>query len=785
MNLLKIIISFFCAFILITCSPQQKSQPLAINGVLDLQNWDFEKDGIVKLDGYWEFYWEKYCKTKEYIPISLEEEGLIDCSNNDLNGYIPVPNPWSSFKIGEKSIGSDGFGTYRLKILLPKVDEYAIKTENISSYKALLIKDKKYLTDKPIILSKEGLITNPKRDIISFSEADVELNIIVSNYVFMNAGILKSITLGQKKEIYSIFYQKVLSDLLLMGALLILGIYHLGLFLQRKEEKSSLYFSILSFMLCLRVSFTGNDLFYYLFPDLSWEIGTKLGYIFYSFSFFIFLNYLNSLNKSNKRRFGYYLKIYFIILTLLFIFIKVSLGNRLLDYSLYFSPIVFIYIIYEIIKLDKNIRKIFIIFFIILGIAVGIDVINQLFTLKFINFSEYGFLIFFIAQAYLLSSISSRTYRENENLTKILESKVKELNETKDRATEAYLDLEASQKRLVQSDKMITLGTMVAGIVHEINTPLSAIKSNSEMINYNLNNLLTKLEPSYSNLTLEDLQIIFNIIKLTADDTKTLSTKEMRQHRKYISTVLQNNSISNIEENTDYILELGLDAELEKNLEIFKNDKISYYLTIASEMISIRKKSKVITKSTDRVSKIVKSLKSFMHFEQGEEMILADIMEGMETVLIILHSKIKYGIEVIKNYSNIPSIYCYPDELNQIWTNLIHNSIQAMEETGKLIIDFEIIKDIKNSLDIDKRDLQYKGKYISVSIEDSGKGIPPEIRSKIFEAFFTTKPAGEGSGLGLHIIGKILEKHRGGLLLESEPGKTKFTVYLPMLENLN
>ena len=785
MNLIKIIFTFLSTFLMLSCSPQQKSPPRAINGILDLQNWDFEKDGIVKLDGEWEFYWEKYCKSKEYIPTPGVESGLEECGSNNLSGYIFVPQAWNNFKISGENIGSNGYGTYRLKILLPKSEEYAIKTENISTYKALLIKDKKYLTDKPLILNKENFITNPKREIISFSEAEVELNIIVSNYIFLNGGILKSITLGHKKEIQSIFYQKVLSDLLLMGALFILGIYHLGLFLQRNEEKSTLYFSILSFILCLRVSITGNDLIYYMFPDFSWEIGTKLGYIFYSLSFFVFLNYLNSLNKFNKSVFSFYLKIYFLVITLLFLLIKVSLGNRLLDYSLYIAPIVLLYIIYEIINLEKNIRKIFIIFFIILAIAVGVDIINQLLSLKFINFSEYGFLIFFIAQAYLLSSISAQTFRENEILTKSLESKVEELKETKDRATKAYLDLEASQKKLVQSDKMITLGTMVAGIVHEINTPLSAIKSNSEIIKDNLNNLLNKLDPIYSNLTLEDLQNILNIIKLITDDTKSISTKELRQLKKEAINILQSNSIPYVEESTDYILELGLLPELEKNINLFKNDKINYYLTIALDMISIRKKSIVITKSTDRVSKIVKSLKSFMHFEQGEEMILADIMEGMETVLIILHSKIKYGIEVIKNYSNIPPIYCYPDELNQIWTNLIHNSIQAMEETGKLIIDFEIIKDIKNSLDIDKRDLQYKGKYISVSIEDSGKGIPPEIRSKIFEAFFTTKPAGEGSGLGLHIIGKILDKHRGGLSLESEAGKTKFTVYLPMLENLN
>ena len=168
-----------------------------------------------------------------------------------------------------------------------------------------------------------------------------------------------------------------------------------------------------------------------------------------------------------------------------------------------------------------------------------------------------------------------------------------------------------------------------------------------------------------------------------------------------------------------------------------------------------------------------------MHFEEKEEKVLSDITEGMETVLIILHNKIKYGIEVIKNYNDIPKIYCYPDELNQVWTNLVHNAIQAMGDTGKLQIDIERIVNLPSSPDIDKRNPEYKGEYVSISIQDNGPGIPPEIKHKIFQAFFTTKPAGEGSGLGLHIIGKILEKHQGALFLDSVPGNTRFSVVIP------
>ncbi|RMG07246.1 MAG: GHKL domain-containing protein, partial [Cyanobacteria bacterium J055] len=138
--------------------------------------------------------------------------------------------------------------------------------------------------------------------------------------------------------------------------------------------------------------------------------------------------------------------------------------------------------------------------------------------------------------------------------------------------------------------------------------------------------------------------------------------------------------------------------------------------------------------------------------------------EGIETILTLYQNQLKHGVEVVRNFdSSLPKISCYPDELNQVWTNLIHNALQAMDNKGKLVIDA----------------CQTDGK-IEVSITDSGAGISPEVLPKIFQPFFTTKPPGEGSGLGLDIVRKIIEKHQGTIEVDSVPGKTKFTVSLPI-----
>ena len=141
-----------------------------------------------------------------------------------------------------------------------------------------------------------------------------------------------------------------------------------------------------------------------------------------------------------------------------------------------------------------------------------------------------------------------------------------------------------------------------------------------------------------------------------------------------------------------------------------------------------------------------------------------NITEGIETVLTLYQNQIKQGVEVVRNYqAQLPAVLCYPDELNQVWTNLIHNALQAMDNQGTLTID-AVQQDTS----------------VLVKITDSGKGIPPEILPKIFEPFFTTKPAGEGSGLGLDIVKKIIEKHQGKIDVESVPGTTAFTVSLPI-----
>ncbi|NJK52824.1 MAG: HAMP domain-containing histidine kinase [Leptolyngbyaceae cyanobacterium SU_3_3] len=167
--------------------------------------------------------------------------------------------------------------------------------------------------------------------------------------------------------------------------------------------------------------------------------------------------------------------------------------------------------------------------------------------------------------------------------------------------------------------------------------------------------------------------------------------------------------------------------------------------------------------SVERSSKIVFALRNYARFDHTGKRQLMRLVDGLETVLEIYHNQLKRNIRVVRNYQNIPNIWGYPDELIQVWTNLIHNAMQAMESGGTLTVAF-----------------CQRDNGVEVSITDTGTGISPEVQQKIFDAFFTTKLLGEGSGLGLYISQKIIDKHQGRMKVESQPGQTQFRVWLPI-----
>jgi signal transduction histidine kinase len=331
---------------------------------------------------------------------------------------------------------------------------------------------------------------------------------------------------------------------------------------------------------------------------------------------------------------------------------------------------------------------------------------------------------------------------------------------------QALSELQRTQVQIIQSEKMAALGQLIAGVAHEVNNPVGAIRSSVVNISEFLSENLKQLPEFFQGLSTERQQDFFALLQKSTQQTPSLSSKEKRQCKRELQHQLELQSIENADRLASTLVNIGVYDDIQPFLPLLKDPDSENILKTAYQFATVQRSTITITAATEKATKIVSALKTYARYDHSGSKVQANIIEGIETVLILYHNQIKHGVEVIRNYGESPSIWCYPDELNQVWTNLIHNALQAMNNKGTLTIN--VTRQAANLL---------------VTITDNGKGIPPEIMPRIFEPFFTTKPPGEGSGLGLDIVRNIVAKHQGKIEVSSKPGKTIFTVSLPI--NLN
>lgn len=360
-----------------------------------------------------------------------------------------------------------------------------------------------------------------------------------------------------------------------------------------------------------------------------------------------------------------------------------------------------------------------------------------------------------------------RELRElNESLENQVQERTKKLQNSNSELELTIASLKKAQDQLILSEKMASLGQLVAGIAHEINNPIAAIHASTQT----LKETLFESDLSLFQKELRDLipsfqkqKLFLSCLEVLKSRVEMISGKERMRRRKEIETWLRSKKIP--EAFSFNLIDSGFDLNILEEFEIlFQDSDVFAIISLLAEEITVFQSLSIMQLAVERASKMTFALKNFARFEISSEPVKFNLLENIETVITLYQNQFKKNVTLIREYDYIPILEGYPEELLHLWTNLIYNGLQAMVFQGEMKICTEAFNGM-----------------VRVTVEDTGPGIPEEVKDRIFEPFFTTKSSGEGSGLGLDICRKIVERHKGNIHFESKPGKTKFFVDLPLI----
>jgi signal transduction histidine kinase len=322
-----------------------------------------------------------------------------------------------------------------------------------------------------------------------------------------------------------------------------------------------------------------------------------------------------------------------------------------------------------------------------------------------------------------------------------------------------------------QQERLASLGKLSAGLAHELNNPASAATRAASQ----LRETLKRIKEASQQLGARDLTPAQK-----ADIEKLESSLMQKSEKPPLSTL----ALSNLEDQIDSLLrshgqndlwQLAADLArsnvdpdcLEQLFSAMDADTVRAALMRIAALGEIAGLLDQIESSTTRISALVRAIKEYTFMDQAPVQNV-DIVKSLENTLTILNYKLKHGVTVERDYGTVPLLVnSFGSDLNQVWTNIIDNAIDAMKCKGKLRVR-----------------AYSEDKFVVVEIIDDGPGIPPEIQPRIFEPFFTTKKVGEGTGLGLDTVQRIVKKHNGNIQVESRPGRTCFQIWLPISQGI-
>ena len=706
--------------------------PRAAQGVLDLSDWDFERDGSVRLDGGWEFYWKRL----------LEPGDFADGVPPPMTGFFAVPDIWNGYEVDGKPLSGDGYATFRLTIDLGE-------TERVHALRLMVMATAYRLWANGAFLAANGRVGTspassvpqslPQVAVLPTGGRQLELVLQVSNFAHKKGGVWDVIELGTTDQIHKRQRAKEAFEAFLFGSLLIMALYHFGLFGLRPRDHSTLYFGVFCLLVGARLLVTGECFLIAFFPDFSWELAFKIEYLTMYLALPVFVAFIGSLFPDGfSRVVGWGSSILGAALGLVVLFTPTRIFSHTL---LAYQPITMVvgsYLIFFLIRSLLRRRE---------GsalLAAGsfvllVTVINDFLFAYPLIYTGYlvpfGLFIFIFAQSLVSSMRFSRAFNTierqsmeleetNAALTREIEVRGRveeELRRSEDElrrhrdgledlvvartaslatANQQLQEEMAERKRgeeerarlevrIQQADKMEALGNLAGGVAHALNNILAGIIGFPELL----------------------------------------------------------------------LMDLPEDSPLREPLEIIKRsgeraaETVQDLLTLARRGVSSRE----VVNANDTINSVLES----PEYRQ----------------LMLFHP----NVEVETNLEpDLLSLLGSPLHLSKAFMNLVTNAAEAMPDGGCLTTTENRYLDrpIKGYDDV------AEGDYVVVNVADTGTGIRPEDMARIFEPFYTKKQMGRsGTGLGMTVVWGTVKDHSGYIDMQSGPGAgTAFTLFFPVTQ---
>lgn len=360
----------------------------------------------------------------------------------------------------------------------------------------------------------------------------------------------------------------------------------------------------------------------------------------------------------------------------------------------------------------------------------------------------------------------------------------RELIQTQYELTEALVHqmttrVRETTQQIQQNDKIMSLGRLSAGLAHELNNPVAAVVRSADTLREHLQATPERFKAvmamRLTNAQVDGVnELLFERIRNHSGTSLSLLERSRREDD--LTDWLDDHDVPNAFDLTESLVDFGFSTDdLDRVLDQTGAAQVGPVLGWLVNNLVTEKLVLDIGEASGRIATLVGSIKSYTHMDRGTNREAVRLREGLESTLTLLQHKLKEKrVRVTWNWpADLPTVSGWPGELNQVWTNLIDNAVDALGEGGTLTLSAELDARADGSA------------FVLTRVTDDGAGIPPDVVPNIFDPFFTTKPIGQGTGLGLDIVQGIVRHHHGSIQVASEPGRTTFTVCLPVQNSLS